>query len=75
MFRALVKELNKIGKSLRERIGPDYLLIITCLISLSSFLINEVKFEFNRGDSYQQYVWAIFSVYYMTGRILRENRE
>lgn len=73
LFGALLKQLNIVGERLRQRISPDYLLIMACLISLSCFLINEVKFEFNRGDSYQQLVWAVFSIYYLTGHILEKN--
>jgi len=43
----------------------NYFLSIASLISLLGFLLNEVKFEFNRMDSYQQFVWIIFAVFYL----------
>ena len=43
-----------------------YYLITACLLSLFGFLVNEVKFEFNRMDAYQKVVWLIFSVYYLS---------
>ena len=46
-----------------------YPLILANTLSLSSFLINEGKFEFNRGDSYQQFIFVVFAIYFMTGQI------
>ncbi|MBU2645305.1 O-antigen ligase family protein [bacterium] len=66
-FLSLAKPLYVAAKLQRSEKGPFYLLAIACLLSLFSFLINEIKFEFNRSDSYQQFVWGIFAVYYLTG--------
>jgi hypothetical protein len=38
-------------------------LLRACFISFTVLLINEVKFDFNRGSSYQQIIWAVFAVY------------
>ena len=46
------------------RSDPDALLLTACLISLFCFLLNEIKFEFNRSDSFQQFVWLVFAVMY-----------
>jgi len=67
-FFTLFKRLLLIVKWKREK-DKNYLLAITCLLSFSCFLINEFKFEFNRSDSYQQFVWIIFAIYYLTGRL------
>ena len=37
----------------------------SCIISFSVFLINEIKFEFNRGASYQQIIWVLFAIYWL----------
>jgi O-antigen ligase len=50
----------------------EYLLVVTCLLSLICFLINEIKFEFNRSDSYQQFVWICFAIFCLIGL---QNRE
>jgi len=62
----LAKRLFTITRRLKQKRGIDYLLAVACLLSLMMFVINEIKFEFNRSDSYQQFVWCIFSIYYMT---------
>lgn len=43
----------------------NYILSSACLISFFTFIVNELKFEFNRGDSYQQVIWFIFAIYYL----------
>lgn len=72
-FITLAKRLLGSVNRLKQKKGSDYLLIITCLLSLICFLINEIKFEFNRADSYQQFVWCAFSVVYLSGRLLGNN--
>lgn len=69
-FYTIMRRLLKGMKKIKYR-GPDYLLIVTCLLSFSCFLINEIKFEFNRSDSYQQLVWIVFAVFYLTGQLWR----
>ncbi|WP_321492489.1 O-antigen ligase family protein [uncultured Desulfobacter sp.] len=68
-FYALAKRLFVMLKNSKKNKGPEYLLAVTCLLSLFCFLINEIKFEFNRGDSYQQFVWIFFGIFYLTGTI------
>ena len=61
--------INKLFSALKKYSKKDhyYLLILACLFSLFSFLVNELKFEFNRSDSYQQFVWCFFAVFYLAG--------
>lgn len=40
----------------------------TCILSILIFFLNEIKFEFNRGDSYQQMIWVIFAICYLISR-------
>jgi len=40
-----------------------------CALSLLLFFINEIKFEFNRSDSYQQVIWVMFALYYLVARM------
>jgi len=67
-FYTLFKQLLMIVK---WKTGKDknYLLAFTCILSFICFLINEFKFEFNRSDSYQQFVWIFFAIYYLTGKL------
>ena len=37
-------------------------------MSFFTFIVNELKFEFNRGDSYQQVLWFIFVIYYLAAK-------
>lgn len=53
---------------LAERRNANRLFHLACLLSLLVFLFNEVKFEFNRADAYQQLIWAMFAVYYLAAR-------
>lgn len=39
-------------------------LLTCCWISMSIFLINEIKYEFNRHAPYQQLCWAMFGLFY-----------
>jgi len=41
---------------------------IACALALVCFLVNEIKFEFNRGDSYQQIIWVMLAVFYLVAR-------
>lgn len=45
--------------------SPAFLIGISALISFLTFLINEIKFEFNRGDTYQQFVFFYFAICYL----------
>jgi O-antigen ligase len=71
-FYTMAKRLLKPVKKIKYK-STDYLLAVTCLLSLLCFLINEIKFEFNRSDSYQQFVWIIFAVFYLTGQLWRNS--
>jgi hypothetical protein len=61
-------------QNLKQKKTSFYLLALACLLSLLCFLINELKFEFNRSDSYQQIVWIFFGIYYLTGTIMQDFR-
>ena len=43
----------------------DRALLYACLISILILLINEFKFDFIRGASYQQTVWLLLGIYYL----------
>ena len=68
LMKRMVLQLKKLNKD-----NQLYVLTGSCILSLGTFLINEIKFEFNRGDSYQQIVWIVFAVYYLTGTLLHKN--
>lgn len=53
---------------LRGRRGAGAGMNLACAFSLLVFFANEVKFEFNRSDSYQQIVWAVFALYHLVSR-------
>jgi hypothetical protein len=38
-----------------------------CWISMSIFIINEIKYEFNRHAPYAQLCWILFSLFYLIG--------
>ncbi len=44
-------------------------LVHSCMLSMSIFLINEIKFEFNRDASYQQIVWILFAIFALVARL------
>jgi len=69
LFFVMAKRLFIVAKNIKRENDSVYLLALSCLLSLFCFLVNEIKFEFNRGDSYQQFVWGIFAVYYLTGTL------
>ncbi len=71
-FYTIAKSLLKYVKRIKYN-DTGYLLAATCLLSLLCFFINEIKFEFNRSDSYQQLVWIFFAVFYMTGQLWRNS--
>ena len=52
----MVLKLNSVNKD-----SQLYLLTGSCILSFVAFLVNEVKFEFNRSDSYQQVIWLLFA--------------
>ncbi len=64
-FAHLGRRLWSAAHMVRLRGGREALLSGACFLSLLCFLVNEVKFEFNRGDSYQQVVWLIFGLIYV----------
>lgn len=41
-------------------------LLFSCILSMTIFFINEFKYEFIRGSSYQQICMAIFATYYLS---------
>jgi hypothetical protein len=44
-------------------------LILSCLLSIVIFLINETKFEFTRQASYQQICWAVLGTYCLVSKV------
>lgn len=64
----LVKLVLPLGKP-----NPLRSFRLVCAISLAIFLINEIKFEFNRSDSYQQLIWAMLAFYALHAQ--KENEE
>ena len=74
LFILLAKNLFSALKNYSKS-DHNYLLILACLLSLISFLINELKFEFNRSDSYQQFVWCYLAVIYLTGTLSKNNEK
>ena len=73
-FFVLIKRLLINFKRDNQK-GPIYLLTVACLLSLFCFLINGIKFEFNRSDSYQQFVWIFFALFYLTGRLWQSDKK
>ena len=74
-FATLIKRLFSSTLNMyKQKNVTGYLLLAVCQLSLMGFLINEIKFEFNRSDSYQQLVWLIFSIYYLTWQIYGNNK-
>ena len=65
-FMALLKKM--LGHISKDKANVK-LLKTCCILSLLTFLINEIKFEFNRGDSYQQLVFVLFSIYFLCGKV------
>ncbi len=64
LFYYLLKKF--IGNMYKSNSNSDfYLLNFICLLSLLIFLINEVKYEFNRNAPYQQFIWGIIGIYYL----------
>lgn len=47
--------------------------LFCCFLSFVCFLINEIKFEFNRYDSYQKVIWALFAVFALSSHIRKSN--
>lgn len=43
-------------------------LIILSLLAMMLFFINELKYEFTRGGSYQQLCWALFATLYLVSK-------
>jgi len=44
-----------------------------CLLAVVFFLVHEIKFEFNRSDSYQQIVWALLAACHLVSRTTSEH--
>jgi len=63
-FVYLGARLFSVLRRIRFRTDPAALLLTACLLSLLCFLLNEIKFEFNRDDSAQQFVWLVLGVMY-----------
>ncbi len=63
-FTQLCARLFSVLPRIRFRTDPAALLLTACLISLLCFLLNEIKYEFNRDDAHQQYVWLVLGVIY-----------
>lgn len=40
-------------------------MVAVCIVSMSLFLVNEIKYEFNRHQPYSQFCWALFAVFYL----------
>lgn len=57
------------------RPGRDRAFRLICALSLSLFLINEIKYEFNRHDSYQQIIWALLAAFWLAGQPEKENKD
>ena len=74
LFILLAKRLFAVAKKIKRENTVTYLLAVSCLISLFCFLINEIKFDFNRSDSYQQFVWCIFAIFYLCGTIQKDTK-
>jgi hypothetical protein len=47
------------------------LITFSILLSYIIFLVNEIKFEFNRGEAYQQIIWALFGSYMLISRHIK----
>jgi hypothetical protein len=41
---------------------------VACVTAITIFFLNEIKFEFNRGDSYQQIIWVFFAACYLISK-------
>ena len=55
----------------REHDENALMLKYACLLSFSTFVLSEIKCEFNRGSSYQQVIWLLLGIYYLLARTLR----
>ncbi len=71
-FVVLLAPLVRIIANMKAIIGKP--LVISSLIFLVIFFINETKFEFTRNSSYEQICWVVFAVIYsIVNRYLRQN--
>jgi hypothetical protein len=69
IFGFFVYLLIKLFGAARNTVDPDTkCLISACIISFSVFLINEIKYEFNREFSYQEIVWLIFAIFWLVSQ-------
>ncbi len=68
LYQSLILKLRQLDKE-----HSFYPLVLANILSLTAFLINEGKYEFNRGDSYQQFMFVIFAIYFLTGQITQKH--
>jgi hypothetical protein len=67
-FLVLLYPMAFLVKSfLKHDDNKDKSIVFLCLLSMTLFCINELKYEFTRGGSYQQLCWVLFAIYYMVG--------
>jgi hypothetical protein len=65
-FGFLVYLLVRLFVSARRAVDSDMkCLVSACIISLGVFLVNEVKYEFNRDFSYQSFIWLLFAIFWL----------
>jgi hypothetical protein len=66
LFGFFVYLFIKLSLAAKKAVEPDMkCLVSACIISLSVFLINEIKYEFNRGFSYQSFIWLLFAIFWL----------
>ena len=73
LFFLIVKRL--LNAFLNSTSAPHKALIFAMILSVTVFLINEIKYEFNRHESYQQISWALFATYYLLTKNIMHNKE
>lgn len=61
--------LIKLFRAARHTVDPDTKCLATaCIISFSVFLTNEIKYEFNRDFSYQEFIWLLFAIFWLVSQ-------
>ncbi len=69
IFGFFIYVLIKLFLAARNTVDPDTkCLVSACIISLSVFLINEIKYEFNRDFSYQEIIWLLFALFWLVSQ-------
>jgi len=72
-FFLILLMLFKLIKIFLISYNTEYkMLAFSMLLSYILFLINEIKFEFNRAEGYQQISWALFASYMLISRYINE---